>query len=325
MSKRCIGCGSVLQIENPLETGYVFDFSKDYCMRCFRLKHYHEFQQGIEIDKKGLLDSIKKKKGLFFFFVDFLQLSKESLDYFLDLPSPKILLVSKCDIIPKSLSYAKLEKWITQEFHIQEQILFVQRNSLSSLKKIQREMENYSGNDFYFLGMTNAGKSTFLNAFLREVEGKESSIVESEYPNTTLDFIDISTSLGVIHDSAGIPYDIPLSDKKLFEKSQIKKELHPLNYPLKKGTRLLIEDLIEIEVLEDTSIVCLLSQNYRIQKSYQPAIESSEFFSLKIPDKSNLLIKGVGVFYFKRETSIVLHGLKREHVEVLPSYMGGLS
>lgn len=324
MSKKCVGCGSILQTDHPKENGYVLDISKDYCMRCFRLKHYHEFIPGQEMDGRLFLKKIQNKKGLVFFFVDFLQISKEALQYFLEITNPKVLVISKCDLIPKSISYNKLEKWIRQVFSIQETILFVQKNSLSSLKKVEDMMTSYPHKDFYFLGMTNAGKSTFLNALLKEVDGKDSLVVESEYPNTTLGFIDISTSLGTIHDSAGIVYEIPIFENELYQKSQSKKELRLLNYPLKKGARLLIENFIELEALEDCSIVCLCSNSLHIQKVYKSMIQNQNHIQVDIPEQSNLLIKGVGVFYFKHKVAILLHGVKEEHIEVMPSYIGGL-
>ena len=43
-SKKCIGCGVVLQNENMLQEGYVINLEDDLCQRCFRLKNYGEYQ-----------------------------------------------------------------------------------------------------------------------------------------------------------------------------------------------------------------------------------------------------------------------------------------
>ena len=42
MSKKCVGCGAVLQVLDEKKMGYTKSLEMDYCMRCFRLKHYHE-------------------------------------------------------------------------------------------------------------------------------------------------------------------------------------------------------------------------------------------------------------------------------------------
>ncbi|EEL0961949.1 ribosome biogenesis GTPase YqeH, partial [Listeria monocytogenes] len=45
---RCIGCGAVIQTEDPDKIGYAPKSSLNneqvICKRCFRLKHYNEIQ-----------------------------------------------------------------------------------------------------------------------------------------------------------------------------------------------------------------------------------------------------------------------------------------
>ena len=43
MSKYCLGCGVLLQDKDEKKEGYVSDISQNYCKRCFRMTHYHEF------------------------------------------------------------------------------------------------------------------------------------------------------------------------------------------------------------------------------------------------------------------------------------------
>ena len=40
MSKKCVGCGIVLQDEDALKDGYVEDINYDLCRRCFMIKNY---------------------------------------------------------------------------------------------------------------------------------------------------------------------------------------------------------------------------------------------------------------------------------------------
>ncbi len=48
MNKKCSGCGALLQNSNPNEIGYVKDINNDICERCFRIKHYNEYQRVIK-------------------------------------------------------------------------------------------------------------------------------------------------------------------------------------------------------------------------------------------------------------------------------------
>ena len=43
MSK-CIGCGAILQNNDPLKEGYVKDLNKNLCERCFKIRHYNEYK-----------------------------------------------------------------------------------------------------------------------------------------------------------------------------------------------------------------------------------------------------------------------------------------
>lgn len=38
MIKKCIGCGAILQDNNPLIEGYTTVLTNDLCKRCFRMK-----------------------------------------------------------------------------------------------------------------------------------------------------------------------------------------------------------------------------------------------------------------------------------------------
>lgn len=44
MTKKCSGCGVLLQNDNINKEGYVDDLNKDICERCFKLKYYGEYK-----------------------------------------------------------------------------------------------------------------------------------------------------------------------------------------------------------------------------------------------------------------------------------------
>src|SRR5699024_11774729 len=61
-----------------------------------------------------------------------------------------------------------------------------------SLDELAKDMEQMrKGKDIYVTGVTNVGKSTFLNAFIQRSTGIKEAITTSYFPGTTLGFITI--------------------------------------------------------------------------------------------------------------------------------------
>ncbi|MRR18405.1 MAG: ribosome biogenesis GTPase YqeH, partial [Deltaproteobacteria bacterium] len=38
--KKCVGCGAMLQMQDPEAAGYIVKDGQTLCRRCYRLKHY---------------------------------------------------------------------------------------------------------------------------------------------------------------------------------------------------------------------------------------------------------------------------------------------
>ncbi len=72
MTKYCKGCGVRLQDEDREALGYTPKLDKDYCQRCFRIRHYDDvmisMQQGI--DGAQVLQRIARYDALILWVVD---------------------------------------------------------------------------------------------------------------------------------------------------------------------------------------------------------------------------------------------------------------
>lgn len=324
MIKHCLGCGTVLQSEDKNKPGYILDINKDYCMRCFRLTHYNEKTVTIvHNDIKEIKSIVNNKKGLTFYFVDFLNISKETLKYYYDIEGEKCLVISKSDTIPKSIYLERIREWLRTCFNIHESILFIRKSSRSSVKKILDIMDNSNKRIFYFLGVTNAGKSTFINDLLDTLEESDRHITVSEMPNTTVNFIEIKLSIGTIYDTAGLSYnylEVPFEDLEMLN---LKKEIKPLTYQLMSGEGLIIEPLFRIEAVSKCNITWFASSNLLITRVYGKSERlKDKSITINIDKPSNILIKGVGFFYIKDKTTINIYNIKKDYIEVMPSYMG---
>ena len=218
---RCIGCGSILQDQDPKKSGYLptsalkkaltSDDNEVYCQRCFRLRHYNEIMPVEENndDFLALLNSISQKKALVVNVVD----------------------------------------------------LFDFSNSLiSSIKRFIGGNEYILvGNkvDLYFVGTTNVGKSTLINAIINMNSDLKDVITTSKFPGTTLDEIKIPLSNGhYLIDTPGIlnanQLASHLSGKEL-EVVEPKKPLKPATYQLLPGQTIFLAGLGRFDYVDGPS------------------------------------------------------------------------
>ena len=131
MNKRCLGCGIYLLITDSSKLGYTKSLDMDYCMRCFRLKNYHEnLEIPFEVNNEEILKKVNHGTGKVFFFVDVLNIYRENIELFLKIQIPKVLVISKIDVLPRSISLKVIENYLKKHFHIQEEILFVQKRKI---------------------------------------------------------------------------------------------------------------------------------------------------------------------------------------------------
>lgn len=322
MSKKCLGCGISLQTTDSSKLGFTKSLDMDYCMRCFRLKNYHENSKlSFIVDNSKILEKVNSGQGKVFFFIDILNIYQENIQLFLKVKLPKILVISKIDVLPKNISLKVVENYLRNHFHIQEEILFVQRKR-NSAKKIYEHIEKDASSNFYFLGLTNAGKSSLLNLLLEELVENSKPITVSEIPNTTLDFIQISLpNRKKIQDSVGFTYDYCFKDFEMLQKILVKKEIRPKNFYLKKETILSLENQIFLKLDDVNSITWFGSENLLIKKIYKE--KNEEYLSFSVPAKTNIYLKGVGFFYVKNAAVVQIAGLKEENIAIEPSFLGG--
>ena len=79
MIKKCVGCGAILQDNNPLIEGYTTVLTNDLCKRCFRMKNYgeYEFVTKDNLEYVKILNNIKNKSCLVLYIVDLLAIPKD--------------------------------------------------------------------------------------------------------------------------------------------------------------------------------------------------------------------------------------------------------
>ena len=119
MNKKCLGCGIVLQTTDKDKLGYIKEdklLTANYCERCFKLINYGEFKT-IKTEGNEYIDiykEINKTDDLVLFLADIFTLNS-SLDMINKYINNKIILViTKYDIIPKSVKENKIKEKIKE-------------------------------------------------------------------------------------------------------------------------------------------------------------------------------------------------------------------
>ena len=126
MNNKCIGCGISLQDVDINLDGYVSHNDYRLCERCFKIKNYGQ-NKVINVtndDYLKILDSIHKD-DLVVYVTSMLTLNVDFLNKFKNV----ILVITKRDIMPKSIKNEKIISYVSTKFNIKEVIV------LSALKK----------------------------------------------------------------------------------------------------------------------------------------------------------------------------------------------
>lgn len=201
---KCQGCGVIIQSIDQDAPGYTPKSSLDkedlLCRRCFRLKHYNETQAVSVTDDDFLqmVSSIRETEGLVVHVVDIFDVNGTLLS---NLPrivgnNPIILVGNKVDLLPKSTNKRKLDHWlrsIANNAGIKvKDVFLISSKKGHGIEELAVEINTQRNKkNVYVVGVTNVGKSTFINHIIKQSSGLKDVITTSYFPGTTLGFIEI--------------------------------------------------------------------------------------------------------------------------------------
>ncbi len=302
MTKKCIGCGILLQDTNPEELGYTPKLDNDYCMRCFKLKNYgQEILPKQDISNSDIIEKINKEKGLVLFLVDFLQISDLVLNEYRLLKGNKHLVITKKDLFPKNIEEKKFIKRIQDIYNIKEKIYFI--SVQDKLTSFIEDISKYK--TIVVAGYTSSGKSSLINKIMG------SHIVESKNESTTLDFIKVGNKDLMMIDSPGFIFNstVPMLD--------IKKRINPNVKKVKSTEEISIKDIV-INSNVDNNMIFYIDNNISIIKRNKKETHSKR---INIPKNSDLVILGLGFINIKN-ACILETNLDESLYEVRDSLVG---
>ena len=306
MTKKCLGCGSVLQSDNINEDGFVKSSvidKSDYCERCFKIKHYGEYSVlDKKIDTDGIVRNINSDNlSSVAFLVDTLTMTDTVKKYINKFKNNKYILITKKDVIPKSIKEKKLVSYFKDNIYKTDNILCISSVKNYNIDKFMDMLERDNVRRLYIVGFTNSGKSTFINHMLTSLVMKP-TITTSAVPNTTASFITIKISNKLtIVDTPGFIDDNAIYnfvDYKTVVKLYPKKEIRVKTFQVRSGYAIVVNDILRVENISDKANSFSFYMNDKLRyekiKSKNEKLTILPSLAVEVNSPSDIVINGLG-------------------------------
>ena len=326
MNKVCIGCGSKLQTLDKNKEGYINPkvYEKaTLCERCFKIKYYGEaYVTDNPKDKTSLIKMINDSKKSVVYLVDTLTISKETLSVIDSLSNKVYLVLTKRDLLPKSVKNSKLKEYISNLTLIKD-VFVISALKNNGVTELYNELIKNNEKSVYVIGYTSSGKSTFINKLLT-LNGKSGNITTSSLPNTTLECINIKLNdkltlidtPGFVSENSSYNFiDVDIY-KKLLPKSVIK----PKVYTIKKDFMIILGDILRIEnnSNEDVNLVFYFKNEIKLNKMRSirnELLKDKDKLDVKVSDK-DIVLGGLGYIKVVGYANLTMYTLNKKMISV---------
>ena len=332
MNKKCLGCGTKLQIEDSSKEGYIKEENlekSNLCERCFRIQNYNEYKIVDKTNKDfgKIFKKVDKSKDLVLLVVDLLNIGEiEKLKEYIH--NDIILVLTKRDLVPRRIYEEKLLNYFDSlDLNIIDKIIISSKNNYHLDELMELVFEHKHSDKVYVVGITNAGKSTLLNKIINNYSNLERKITTSILPSTTLDMIEvpISDELTFI-DTPGLLVEESIVDKvdnETLRRIVPKTELKPTVFQVKTDQIFIVDSILRLDVEKDNDIVFYISNNLMITRHYKDTdkLINLEKHEIKVSDKEDIVIDGLGFIKVMKKTKLNVYTLKGVKVYTRKSFL----
>ena len=297
----CYGCGVKLQFKNPNKVGYITQNAFDnvvhpLCERCYNIKYHNRVSdvEHINADYTDLFDSIVRSKCLVVYVIDIFNFNLSTVKEMLNKLNNKVIfVVNKVDVLPQSVKQEKIINWIKNLVNDKKVIKYIatSANHNFHLDELREDIERYrNGKSVYFVGSTNAGKSSIINSFLKNYENTTDKLITTScYANTTLQIVEIPLDRkSYIFDTPGFidSYNITNEiEPKIMNDILPKKEIKPSVYQITSNQSLYIGGLLRIDVEPIQKSSVIIYGSYRLKLHRSKKEKSDSIFTNLIKNK----------------------------------------
>ena len=305
MNKKCIGCGSILQSKDINKEGYIKDTDNNLCERCFRIRNYNDYKTIVKSNEEffSILDNIKLKDDLVLLVVDLFNIPKKLSMLLEHLNNNIILILTKRDVLPKSVKDEKLLDYFNKYNFIDK--LVISSNKNYNFDELMSKINLYKkSKNVYVVGYTNAGKSTMLNKIIYNYTDLNMSLTTSILPSTTLNSIEvkINDNLTLI-DTPGIISNGSMYDylePKVIKSVIPSKEIRPITYQIKSNQYIRINDFVIIES-DNNNITLFVSNKLNVIRLYKKPITNLNYRVINVKSGEDIVINGLGFIKVKKD------------------------
>ena len=319
--KECKGCGSVLQTDYPGQEGFVklnvYEKS-DYCERCFKIMHYGEYSVlDKKIDTDGIIRNINSDKvASVAFLVDSLNINENIKKYINKFKNNKYILITKRDVLPKTLKEKKIISYVKENICDTENIMCVSSYKNYNIDAFLNKVEKDNVKRLYIVGFTNSGKSTFINHLLTS-NLKNPTITTSAIPNTTASYITIKLNKNLtIVDTPGFIDDNAIYNFVEYNKTlkfYPKKEIKVKTFQVRNGYAIVVNDILRIENIGTKMNSFSFYMNDRLRyekvKSKNDKLKILPNSNKSIEEPTDILINGLGFVRITKPGDIRVYAL----------------
>jgi len=324
---KCLGCGSILNYENPDIEGYSSKQNSDYCERCFRIKNYGEYKTVIKDNNTfiNILKDINKTNSLVLLVTDIFNLPQNFDVIVNNINNPILLVLTKRDILPKSLYEERLLSYMDNyNLNLIDKLIVSSKNNYGYDELMEKIRKYKTDNNVYVVGYTNAGKSTLINKLIYNYSDELPTITTSILPSTTLNSIEIKfdDNLTLI-DTPGILEENSIDnfiDVKTLKKITSKNTIKPITYQISKRQYIFVEDLLKLS-LENNNITIFMSNNLKINKYFKDKELALETKQVQVYPNTDLVISGLGFIKFTKNEVIKVSVIKGTKIYIRKSFI----